>query len=109
MSAYDWPGNVRELRNAIEYAFVLCHSGAIGSQHLPPKVVCENTCAPLAAPAVAPASRPSAPGDSPRKALLDALRESGGNQSAAARRLGVSRVTVWKRIKKYAIDLKREL
>jgi len=36
ITAYAWPGNVRELRNAIEYAFVLCPSGGIGVDHLPP-------------------------------------------------------------------------
>jgi transcriptional regulator with PAS, ATPase and Fis domain len=107
MSAYDWPGNVRELRNAIEYAYVLCHSGAISSQHLPPKVVFDNQCAPPRAFAPEPGAPQRVGG--PREALLVALRESGGNQSAAARRLGVSRVTVWKRIKKYGIDLRREL
>jgi transcriptional regulator with PAS, ATPase and Fis domain len=106
LAAYDWPGNVRELRNAIEYAFVLCHSGAISRQHLPPKVVYDNVCAPPDLRASTPALSNQA--DHQREALLNALREQGGNQSAAARMLGVSRVTVWKRIKKYGIDLKRE-
>jgi transcriptional regulator with PAS, ATPase and Fis domain len=105
--AYDWPGNVRELRNAIEYAFVLCHSGAISSRHLPPKVVYENVCAPP--PARSTATRQSPQARDHRSLLLTALRESDGNQSAAARMLGVSRVTVWKRIKKYGIDLKKEV
>jgi PAS domain S-box-containing protein len=97
---YAWPGNVRELRNAIEYAFVLCPAGDIDVQHLPPKItqistVCEPTF------------------DTPpidqleRERLTRILRQTGGNQSEAARLLGVSRVTVWKRIKKYAIDLKK--
>jgi two-component system, NtrC family, response regulator HydG len=107
LAAYDWPGNVRELRNAIEYAFVLCHSGAISSQHLPPKVVYDNVCAP---PNLLPtAPPPSKRIDGQREVLINALRDSGGNQSAAARILGVSRVTVWKRMKKYAIDLKKEV
>src|SRR5210317_663981 len=43
--SYDWPGNVRELRNAIEYAFVLCPSGGIGVDHLPPKIAgAKNGC-----------------------------------------------------------------
>ena len=45
----------------------------------------------------------------PVAALLQALRLANGNQSEAARHLGVSRVTVWKRIKKYAIDLHHDL
>ncbi|MGD9226881.1 MAG: helix-turn-helix domain-containing protein, partial [Desulfobacterales bacterium] len=44
-----------------------------------------------------------------RKKLIQTLRQVGGNQSEAARILGVSRVTVWKRIKKYGINLEIEL
>jgi DNA-binding NtrC family response regulator len=41
--------------------------------------------------------------------LIDVLKRSPGNQSQAARMLGVSRVTIWKRIKKYGIDLSTEI
>lgn len=99
---YGWPGNVRELRNTIEYAFVLCPGGWIDIGHLPPKVT-QNP-----GPLPAPVKRGSASGRE-REALLEALRQSSGNQSEAARRLGVSRITVWKRIKKYDIDLKTDL
>jgi transcriptional regulator of acetoin/glycerol metabolism len=44
-----------------------------------------------------------------RANLIQTLRRVGGNQSEAARMLGVSRVTIWKRIKKYGIDLNSEL
>jgi transcriptional regulator of acetoin/glycerol metabolism len=53
--------------------------------------------------------RSSASWEEERKKLLDTLRQVGGNQSEAARILGVSRVTIWKRIKKYGIDLETEL
>ncbi len=97
---YDWPGNVRELRNAIEYAFVLCPSGAIDVEHLPPKVTTVG---------VQPADleRNGREDLSEREELIDALRKTAGNQSQAARILGVSRVTVWKRINKYDIDPRR--
>lgn len=42
MTLYSWPGNVRELRNTIEYAFVLCPSGAIGVDHL-----LQKSCMPM--------------------------------------------------------------
>ena len=97
---YDWPGNVRELRNAIEYAFVLCPSGGIDVRHLPPRV----------APAAPVCPPPAVPGATDRKAeLMRLLRETGGNQSETARRLGVSRITVWKRMKQYGIDAKKEI
>ena len=97
---YGWPGNVRELRNAIEYAFVLCPAGDIDVQHLPPNITQINPiCEPVYdAPPVDQLER---------ERLIRILRQTGGNQSEAARLLGVSRVTVWKRIKRYAIDLKK--
>jgi len=95
--AYDWPGNVRELRNTIEYALVLCHGGSIETKHLPPKIITysENT--------------KDKPIDSPifqqeRQKLIQALQQTGGNQTEAAKVLGVSRVTIWKRMKKYNIN-----
>ena len=97
--AYNWPGNVRELRNAVEYAFVLCPGGHIQVEHLPPKIISfdsEHTD-PVAL-------YESVNADRARDQLFRALRRSGGNQSKAASILGVSRVTIWKRLKKYGID-----
>ena len=97
---YDWPGNVRELRNTIEFAFVLCPGGWIDARHLPPKLlgtVADRT------------DKRRISGDPERLKLIDVLRDVGGNQSEAARRLGVSRVTVWKRIRKHDIDLRKDL
>jgi transcriptional regulator with PAS, ATPase and Fis domain len=99
LSAYAWPGNVRELRNAIEYALVLCPGREIDSRHLPQKIAAEAICPPPFA---------SSP-DQERDDLIRVLREADGNQSAAARMLGVSRVTVWKRMKKHRIDLTRDV
>ena len=101
--AYSWPGNVRELRNAIEYSFVLCSGKWIGKEHLPPKIISNGNRFPNK-------HRQSlASRQDERKKLIDTLRRVDGNQSEAARILGVSRVTVWKRIKKYNIDIQSEL
>ncbi len=102
LTEYSWPGNVRELRNAIEYAFVLCQSGGIGLQHLPHKVI-EGTAEPQVACQLDPACTKD------RESLVDVLRQAGGNQSKAAKMLGVSRVTVWKRMKKLGIDIKQDV
>jgi len=98
LTGYSWPGNVRELRNTIEYALVLCHGGLIEVKHLPPKISTDSKN-----------NRDAVP-TSPRfqkekQMLLEALNQSGGNQTETAKLLGVSRVTVWKRIKKYNINL----
>jgi PAS domain S-box-containing protein len=101
--AYNWPGNVRELRNTIEYAFVLCPGGWIGKEHLPPKIygASQKNASGLRA-------NPDA-WKNERGNLLSVLRQVNGNQSEAARLLGVSRVTIWKRIKKYEINLNSDL
>jgi PAS domain S-box-containing protein len=99
LTSYTWPGNVRELRNAIEYALVLCPGGEIGAHHLPHKIAPTSDCPPPAEPQEA----------RERDELVQVLRQVGGNQSAAARQLGVSRVTVWKRMKKHHIDLTRDV
>ena len=100
---YSWPGNVRELRNAIEYAFVLCSGTWIGREHLPPKII-TNGKRPLVNHNQSPASW-----EEERTKLINTLHQVSGNQSEAARILGVSRVTIWKRIKKYGIKLDSEL
>jgi two-component system response regulator HydG len=96
--AYNWPGNVRELKSAFEFAFVSCSGGMITEDHLPPRIV------------VTPgAGRPSGAvsmtsiEDVKRRRLTDALAQTGGNKSEAARLLGISRTSVWKQMKKYGI------
>lgn len=102
MIQYQWPGNVRELRNAVEYAFVLCPSGGIDTHHLPPKIL-------ASLPAYAPPTPWPGREASEKEELLRVLRQTKGNQSEAGRILGVSRVTVWKRIKKHGIDVQHEI
>ena len=111
-----WPGNVRELRSALEYALVLADSGRIEPSHLPPDMgrdsatVCPGPTAPAvsAEPAFAPGSGPrSALFGDERAALVEALRQSGGNKSEAARMLGVSRLTVLNRMRKHGVSCER--
>ena len=99
---YPWPGNVRELINAIEYAFVLTHKGEILPRHLPPEL----------ATGIGQASR------SPRRMtaameekerLLEALEQAGGRKIEAAQHLKVSRVTLWKRMKKHGIQIENRV
>ena len=99
--AYHWPGNVRELKSALEYAFVIAESGLIDTPQLPPQVLGKKSAG-KSGPVYTNGE------DSPEKvALIEALKKSNGNQSQAARTLGVSRVTVWNRMRKYGIDLQK--
>jgi two-component system, NtrC family, response regulator HydG len=101
LQAYDWPGNVRELINAIEYAFVLCHKGRIELKHLPRGITgrISRPVAPI---------RSEAPLDE-RRRLLSALDEANGNKAEAARAMGISRVTLYKRLKKHGIIVDRRV
>jgi two-component system response regulator HydG len=95
--AYSWPGNVRELKSAFEYAFVTCQESMIQPHHFPPAVYQTQ---PLAMNRTnVPLSRK----EMQKKELIEALQSAAGNQSRAADILGISRVTVWNRMKKYGI------
>ncbi len=100
---YHWPGNVRELKSAFEYAFVSCQDSIIQPHHLPPNILWGQKG--QGSPTSVPVNRD----EIKKRQLLDALKKAGGNQSEAARILGVSRVTVWNRMKKFNINLRREI
>ena len=105
MVAYRWPGNIRELRNSVEYAFVLARGKSIGVEHLPEKITSFNPLATKSLKIIGHNGIVTV-GLSEKEALLNALQQADGNQTKTAQILGVSRITVWKRIKKYGIQLK---
>ncbi|MCU0572448.1 MAG: sigma 54-interacting transcriptional regulator [Syntrophobacteraceae bacterium] len=102
---YPWPGNVRELKSAFEYAFVTCPNRMIEPDHLPPDI--QN----FSRSDDDVETRPErlTRDEMHKERLLDALEQAKGNQSAAAAILGVSRVTVWNRMKRYGIRCTRKL
>jgi DNA-binding NtrC family response regulator len=104
---HRWEGNVRELKSAFEYAFISCHESMIEPHHLPPGI-CRGL-EPAGGSGPPPAGDDELKNELKKGRLLDALEQAGGNQTEAARLLGVSRVTVWNQMKKYGITLKRGL
>jgi two-component system, NtrC family, response regulator HydG len=104
LCAHPWPGNIRELRNAIEYAFVLCPSGGIDVHHLPPNIGHFEKGRGRSETDTGQSGVGKDAGEKQKDELLRTLAGVGGNQSEAARILGVSRVTIWKRMKKYGIQ-----
>jgi two-component system response regulator HydG len=104
---YDWPGNIRELRSSLEYAFVLAETDTIEPHHLPATF--------SSAPSIKMhqhepvESEIQGHNNHERSALVEALRVSNGNKAAAARILGVHRMTVWNRMRKYGISLKKDV
>jgi PAS domain S-box-containing protein len=98
---YNWPGNVRELKSALEYAFVIAEQGPIKPDHLPAFTVSSIETD----SSVYEFSKPE--NFAEKEELIRALRRCNGNQTRAARLLGINRVTVWNRMKKYGINLKQ--
>jgi DNA-binding NtrC family response regulator len=101
---YHWPGNVRELRTAIEHAVVLCKSDMIGLRELP---------ASLRTPASEGSNRENREvisagkltlKEAERQLLIHALEESNGNRTDAARKLGISRRTLHRKIHEFQLQ-----
>jgi transcriptional regulator with PAS, ATPase and Fis domain len=96
LEAYDWPGNIRELQNVLAYAYTIGDGPLLLSGDLPPE---------LFEAARAAESQPTGPDSSTRvmgkeaQQILDALNRTHGNKNQAAKLLGMSRVTLWRRVR----------
>jgi transcriptional regulator with GAF, ATPase, and Fis domain len=117
--SYDWPGNVRELKHCIERMAALHSDGALQSMDLPsalqyhraanglhrldeavtelPEFTPSRRIPMIAAPVI------SIP-ESQRQAIAAALAATGGNRGEAARKLGIGRTTLYRKMKAYRID-----
>ena len=112
LTAYDWSGNVRELENIIQSAIVLCPDTEIGVEHLAGRLG--------GGQAGGPGGGGSASGGVPadtslagvveqatqsleKRLIEETLRECGGNKTRAAAKLGISRKTLFNKLKRYGI------
>lgn len=101
MESHDWPGNVRQLFNALEYAVVQSDGPTILPRHLLPELAAAAVTPTPAPDAGTPLTRyytPPATAEDERALILRVLQDTGGNKAEAARRLGMSRTTLWKRM-----------
>jgi DNA-binding NtrC family response regulator len=98
--SYDWPGNARELENVVERLVLMSDSNRLGSEYLPPEI---------AKPEVSEegAGLKGVVGDVSKAAekqmIMDALEKTDQNRTKAAELLGISRRTLQKKIKDYAL------
>jgi two-component system, NtrC family, response regulator AtoC len=104
LTSYGWPGNVRELRNVIERAALLAAGLAIEPAHLPPAL--RGARGPVGSPSAAGGPRGAVPDE--RRAICEALETCAGNQTHAARLLGISRRTLVSRLDQYGLPRPRK-
>lgn len=91
MINYRWPGNVRQLINAVEHSTITCKSETIEAGDLPDYVLAQNKIA---------GNEP----DLDRHKLQSALNRHKRNRTLTAKSLGISRVTLWKKLKELGIE-----
>ena len=92
---YRWPGNVRELENTIEHAVVLAKGSTVEAVDLPPFLAGSRAQAPPAASKTIT--------DTEARLLREVLEECNWNKTEAAQRLGISRSTLYEKIRKYQL------
>lgn len=100
LERYDWPGNVRELQNVIEYAFAMGEGPILTESDLPPELLGEE-------PGPRLANRPRSTGASAASPEVEriavALERAAGHRGRAAQSLGMSRATLWRKMKQYGL------
>lgn len=97
LKSYHWPGNIRELRNVLEYALIMGEGDYIDLEHLPPELRGE---APQMGELIVGATY-QAVEVAERGVILNALANAQGHRGEAAKRLGISRATLWRKMRQH--------
>lgn len=97
LQSHSWPGNVRELQNVVQYAFLLGEGPVLGEGDLPDEVRTAGT-----EERSGGASYQSLPAEARR--IVRALDRAAGNRGQAAQSLGISRSTLWRRMRDFGIE-----
>jgi transcriptional regulator with PAS, ATPase and Fis domain len=117
LCAYNWPGNVRELQNIVERTSLVVEDGHVTVSHLPQEVTSLNqddrgdgwewgprSVIAVAHETYARENRKRAMEEKEKENIIQALDNNGGNVSKTAISLGISRNTLYRRLKKYGIQ-----
>jgi two-component system response regulator AtoC len=103
---YAWPGNVRELRTAIEHAVVLCRGEKITARDLPRQLCAGERGGPAGRPGEAPlfARNDLTVKEAEKQLIIHALKETNGNRTLAAKKVGMSRRTFHRKLHTYHLE-----
>lgn len=92
LAGYPWPGNVRELEHAMEHAFIVCPGDTIEIPHLPSEIrEAGDNCG------------GTSQNNMDTDGIINALKRAGGNKAKAARLLGISRRTLYRKLEEFGI------
>ena len=113
LQGYAWPGNVRELKNFIERAVLVAPGDELLPEHFPIQRIAStlhlHRIGLQTLPPPAPPAPPASGGtDAERERILAVLADCGGNQSRAAKELGISRTTLVTRLDGYGVPRPRK-
>ena len=105
LQGYSWPGNVRELRTAIEHAVVLSRSDKITARDLPPSVRSGATEEAAGAATERPLTRSDLTvGEAEKELIIRALKQTDGNRTMAAKKIGMSRRSLHRKLHGYHLE-----
>ena len=93
---HNWPGNVRELENSIEHAFVLCRKDLIGREHLPDRILPEDSASPVLSCGLTLK-------EIEKRAIQSVLQKNNWKRVATARELGIDKNTLRRKIQRLGI------
>ena len=91
LCAYSWPGNIRDLENAVQSAIIVCKSGKIQPEHLPMRLNYQKY-------------EPESETDTEKNRIVKALEQCKYSKTGAAQLLGVSRKTLFNKMRKYGLE-----
>lgn len=100
LQAYTWPGNVRELRNVVESLLLTSNEPVVSCDELP----CELRAVASQGPGAAPQAPAASLEEVERMAIVRAIKDMHGNLAQAARTLGVSRSTLYRKVERYRLQ-----
>ena len=95
---YEWPGNIRELKNVLEHSYILCPGGLIRSEHLP------KSYFPAMIRLLGTDKTETSSSQLIKEDVVRAMQDAGGKKAKAARALGISRPTLYRKLKDFGLN-----